>query len=33
MKALHIHAGPKALQHLRERGLSPGDVGVIDDCH
>ena len=29
MKALHIHAGPKALQHLRERGLSPGDVGVV----
>jgi hypothetical protein len=29
MQALHIHAGPKALAHLREHGLKPEHVGVI----
>ena len=29
MKALHIHAGPKALAHIREHGLKPEHVGVI----
>jgi len=29
MKALHIHAGPRALKHLRERGLAPADVRAI----
>jgi Patatin-like phospholipase len=29
MQALHVHAGPRALAHLRERGLAPGDVRVI----
>lgn len=29
MKALHIHAGPKALAHIREHGLRPEHVGVI----
>jgi hypothetical protein len=29
MKALHIYAGPRALQHIRLNGLSPADVGVI----
>ncbi len=29
MRALQIHAGPKALRHLRERGLQPSDVRVI----
>ena len=29
MRALAIHAGPRALQHLRERGLEPADVRVI----
>ncbi len=29
MKALHIHAGPKALAHIREHGLRPDHVGVI----
>lgn len=29
MKALHIHAGPRALQVLRERGLRPDDVRVV----
>ncbi|EER60585.1 conserved hypothetical protein [Acidovorax delafieldii 2AN] len=29
MKALHIHAGPRALQHLERQGLQPGDVRVI----
>jgi len=29
MQALQIHAGPRALRHLRERGLSPSDVRVI----
>lgn len=29
MQALHILAGPRAMAHLRERGLSPGDVRVM----
>lgn len=29
MPALAIHAGPRALKHLRERGLRPDDVRVI----
>jgi hypothetical protein len=29
MKALRIHAGPRARQHLEKHGLRPGDVGVI----
>lgn len=29
MQALHIHAGPKALAHLREHGLRPEHIGVI----
>ena len=29
MQALHIHAGPKALAHLRQHGLQPQHVGVI----
>ena len=29
MQALHIHAGPKALAHIREHGLKPEHVGVI----
>lgn len=29
MQALSIHAGPKALSHLRTRGLRPGDVRVV----
>jgi hypothetical protein len=29
MPALQIHAGPRALRHLRERGLAPGDVRII----
>lgn len=29
MKALHLHAGPAALRHLRERGLRPQDVAAI----
>ena len=29
MKALQVHAGPRAREHLRERGLSPADVRVI----
>ncbi|MCI5067199.1 patatin-like phospholipase family protein [Acidovorax sp.] len=29
MKALRIHAGPRALQHLQQHGLRPADVGVI----
>ena len=29
MKALEIHAGPRALQHLRAQGLSPHDVRAI----
>ena len=29
MKALHIHAGPKALAHIREHGLRPEHIGVL----
>lgn len=29
MNALHIHAGPAALRHLRAHGLQPADVGVV----
>jgi len=29
MQALHIHAGPKAMAHLRKHGLKPEHVGVI----
>ena len=29
MKALQIHAGPLAYQHLAQRGLQPSDVGVV----
>lgn len=29
MKALRIHAGPSARQHLAQQGLQPSDVGVI----
>ncbi len=29
MQALHIHAGPKALAHIREHGFKPEHVGVI----
>jgi hypothetical protein len=29
MQALHIHAGPQALAHLRQQGLSPDDVRLI----
>ncbi len=29
MKALAVHAGPRALARLRERGLSPQDVRVV----
>jgi hypothetical protein len=29
MKALHIHAGPRALAHLRRHGLQPEDVRTI----
>jgi hypothetical protein len=29
MRALAIHAGPRALAHLRDRGLSPRDVHAI----
>ena len=29
MRALHIHAGPKALAHIRTHGLLPEHVGVI----
>lgn len=29
MRALNVHAGPVALQHLRERGLKPSDVTVM----
>jgi hypothetical protein len=29
MNALQIHAGPRALKHLRERGLAPQDVRAI----
>lgn len=29
MKALRIHAGPLAYQHLAQHGLQPSDVGVV----
>ncbi|MEK7345587.1 MAG: phospholipase [Pseudomonadota bacterium] len=29
MQALHIHAGPKALAHIRENGLRPEHIGAI----
>ena len=29
MQALHIHAGPKALAHVREHGLKPAHIAVI----
>ena len=29
MKALSIHAGPRALEHLARHGLQPRDVGVV----
>ena len=29
MQALHIHAGPKALAHIREHGLRPEHIGVV----
>jgi len=29
MRALDIHAGPRALKHLREHGLRPEDVRVV----
>ena len=29
MRALKIYAGPRALNHLRERGLKPADVRVV----
>ena len=29
VRALRVLAGPAALQHLREHGLRPADVGVI----
>jgi hypothetical protein len=29
VKALQVFAGRRALQHLRERGLQPADVGVV----
>ena len=29
MQALEVHAGPRALQHLRNHGLRPADVRVI----
>ena len=29
MKALQVYAGPRAREHLRERGLAPADVRVI----
>ena len=29
MRALHIHAGPKALTHIREHGLRPEHIGVV----
>jgi len=29
MQALQVHAGPRALVHLRERGLSPADVALV----
>lgn len=29
LRSLQIHAGPRALLHLRERGLSPSDIKVV----
>lgn len=29
MQALHIHAGPAAIRHIREQGLRPEHVGVV----
>jgi hypothetical protein len=29
MQALHIHAGPKAIQHIAQNGIQPHHVGVI----
>lgn len=29
MRALRIHAGPRARQHIEKNGLQPGDVGVV----
>jgi hypothetical protein len=29
MRALHIHAGPTAMAHIRQHGLRPADIGVI----
>ncbi|MBM3387717.1 MAG: patatin-like phospholipase family protein [Betaproteobacteria bacterium] len=29
MRALHIHAGPLALAHIREHGLKPEHIGVV----
>ena len=29
MQALQVFAGPRALKHLREHGLAPGDVSVV----
>ena len=29
MRALHIHAGPAALAHIREHGLRPEHIGVV----
>lgn len=29
MRALHIHAGPKALAHIQQHGLEPAHIGVI----
>ena len=29
MQALHIHAGPKALDHIRQHGLQPEHIGVV----
>ena len=29
LHALNIHAGPKALAHIREHGLRPEHIGVI----
>jgi hypothetical protein len=29
MQALHIYAGPKAMQHIAQHGLQPQDIGVV----
>ena len=29
MHALHIHAGPKALAHIRDHGLRPEHIGIV----